>query len=185
MRALRGLKGDRGDPGIPGIPGRQGIPGRDGLNGVTTVVTLPGTPGIPGRDGRDGTNGINGRDGRNGVDVNPADLGSLRALIVQQHAQTRQNINTTSQGLVAGVKGFFTTQLAGITALITAIANNTYIEKALSVLTFAATVHNGLMLSNNLAQTLGTVIDQVLGFILPKGLDGNPISIGSVLGKAA
>ncbi|MEH1948171.1 MAG: hypothetical protein V7K77_14640 [Nostoc sp.] len=194
VRGLRGLKGDKGDPGIPGVPGRQGIPGRDGLNGITTVVTLPGTPGTqgipgtPGRNGapgRNGTNGINGQNGKDGRDVNPADLASLRGLIISQHAATRTSINTTSTGLVNGVKAFFTTQLAGITALITAIATNTYVEKALAVLTFAATIHNAFMLSNNLAQTLGMIIDQVLGFILPKGLDGNPISISNVLGKAA
>ena len=182
------VKGLRGLQGIPGIPGRQGerglqgiqgVPGRDG---ITTVVQVPG---VPGRNGRNGVNGLPGRNGRNGIDVNPADVASLRALIVQQHAATRANINGTSTGLVNGVKAFFTTQLAGLTALITAIANNTYVEKALAVLTFAATIHNALMLSNNLAQTLGTIIDQVLGFILPKGLDGNPISIGNVLGKVA
>ncbi|OYD93136.1 hypothetical protein CDG76_20805 [Nostoc sp. 'Peltigera membranacea cyanobiont' 210A] len=116
--------------------------------------------------------------------MNPADVASLRALIVAQHAATRTSINSTTSGLVGGVKTFFTAQLAGLTTLITAIATNTYVEKALSVLTFAATMHNALMLSNNLAQTLGTIIDQVLGFILPKGLDGNAISINNVIGKA-
>ncbi|AVH71585.1 collagen-like protein [Nostoc sp. 'Lobaria pulmonaria (5183) cyanobiont'] len=188
VRSLRGLQGLRGLPGLPGqkgdkgdrgLTGAQGIPG---TNGITTVVQIPG---IPGRNGRNGTNGLPGRNGRNGIDVNPADIASLRALIVTQHATTRANINATTTGLVGGVKAFFTAQVAGVTTLITAIATNTYVEKALSVLTFAATVHNGLMLSNNLAQTLGTVIDQVLGFILPKGLDGTPISINGVLGKLA
>ncbi|MFN6484631.1 MULTISPECIES: hypothetical protein [unclassified Nostoc] len=181
---VKGVRGIQGIPGIPGIPGKQGergIQGIPGKDGVTTVVTLPGTPG---RDGKNGINGLPGKNGRDGKDVNPADVASLKALIIQQHASTRTSINATSTGLVNGVKVFFTTQLAGITTLITAIANNTYVEKALSVLTFAATIHNALMLSNNLAQTLGTIIDQVLGFILPKGLDGNPISINNVIGKA-
>ncbi|OUL33128.1 hypothetical protein BV372_17430 [Nostoc sp. T09] len=195
LKGLRGLPGPRGLQGIPGLKGDRGPQGIPGKDGVTTVVEvrLPGIPGpqgktgsrgpigLPGRNGRDGINGLNGRDG---VDVNPADVASLRALIISQHAATRANINSTSQGLVAGVKGFFTTQLAGITALITAIATNTYVEKALSVLTFAATVHNALMLSNNLGQTFISIVDQITGFILPKGIDGTPISFGSVLGKA-
>ncbi|MHC5731956.1 MAG: hypothetical protein ACYTXY_49390, partial [Nostoc sp.] len=64
------------------------------------------------------------------------------------------------------------------------IATNTYVEKALALLTFAATVHNGLMLSNNLGQTLGTIIDQCVSLILPKGINGQPISISHVLGNA-
>lgn len=185
LKALRGLQGI---PGIPGRDGRNGIDGRQGVQGVpgvTTVVQIPGVPGRDGAPGRQGNPGIPGRNGRNGIDVNPADLAGLRALIIAQHATTRTNVNATTTGLVSGVKSFFTTQIAVVTALITAIAKNTYIEKALSVLTFAVTVHNGFMLSNNLAQTLGTIIDQVLGLILPKGLDGTPISIGNVLGKVA
>lgn len=170
--------------GLPGRNGRDGINGRNGTNGlsgITTIVQIPGQPGAPGRPGV----GIPGRNGINGVNVNPADIASLRALIITQHAATRTNINATSTGLVSGVKLFFTTQLAGITGLITAIATNTYVEKALAVLTFAATMHNAFMLSNNLVQTLGAIIDQVLGLIVPKGLDGAPISIGNVLGKVA
>ncbi|MEH1829533.1 MAG: hypothetical protein V7L22_30055 [Nostoc sp.] len=51
-------------------------------------------------------------------------------------------------------------------------------------MTFAATVHNALMLSNNLGQTFIQIVDQITGFILPKGLDGTPISFSNVLGKA-
>jgi hypothetical protein len=214
VRSLRGIPGTPGAPGIRGLTGDrgpQGIPGTNGRDGITTVVTLPGTVGAPGRNGVDGRNGatgrqgiqgipgqrgtngspgqqgapgINGRDGRDGTDVNPAETASLRALIIAQHAQTRANINTTSTGLVNGAKAFFTTQLASITTLITLIATNTYVEKALAVLTFAATVHNALMLSSNLGQTLFTIIDQVTGFILPKGINGQPISIADTLGKA-
>ncbi|MEH2077022.1 MAG: hypothetical protein V7K57_21920 [Nostoc sp.] len=188
------VKGLRGLQGIPGIPGRQGergfqglqgLPGRNGengLNGVTTVV--PGRDGAPGRNGRNGTNGFPGRDGRDGVDAVPYNDTSLRAFIAAQHASTRTNVNNTSRGLVAGIRAFFTTQLAGITALITTIATNTYLEKVLSVMTFAATVHNGLMLSNNLGQTFIQIVDQVTGFLLPRGLDGTPISFSNVLGKA-
>ncbi|MFN6487908.1 MAG: hypothetical protein RMY33_034155, partial [Nostoc sp. DedQUE03] len=177
----QGIKALRGIPGIPGIPGKQGerglqgIPGKDG---VTTVITLPG---VPGRDGKNGINGLPGKNGRDGKDVNPTDIASLRALIISQHAATRTNINATSTGLVNGVRVFFTTQLAAITTLITTIASNTYVEKALAVLTFAATMHNALMLSNNLGVTLGGIINTVLGLILPKGLDGTPIDIFAIL----
>ncbi|MEH1906650.1 alanine-zipper protein, partial [Nostoc sp.] len=198
----QGLKSLRGLQGIPGINGRNGVDGRNGIDGapgVTTVVQIPGEPGaqgapgrpgtngfsgLPGRNGTNGSPGINGVNGRNGIDVNPADLAGLRALIITQHAATRTNINATSSGLVNGVKAFFTTQLAGITTLITAIATNTYVEKAMSLMTLAVTIHNGFMLSSSLGQTLGTIVDQCVALVVPKGIDGQPISITHVLGGA-
>ncbi|WP_448271889.1 hypothetical protein [Nostoc sp. DSM 114160] len=218
----QGVKSLRGLQGIPGIPGRQGergfqgIPGRDG---VTTVVTLPGIPGRDGTPGRDGRPGIPGRNGR---DVNPAEAASLRALIIQQHTQTRANSTLQHTGTRAQIQAFIAAAIApvlfickqifdlvnkagvvaqtalltiinnklgnqvvgGISGLVTSVAENTYVEKALAVLTFATTVHNALILSSNLGQTLFMIIDQVTAFILPKGLDGTPINISNVLGKA-
>ncbi|MEH2287167.1 hypothetical protein [Nostoc sp.] len=226
LPGIPGRQGDRGFQGLPGIPGRQGergfqgFPGQNGTpgtNGVTTVIQ------IPGRDGRNGINGTPGRSGRDGTNgMNPAQEASLRALIIQQHSQTRANSTLQHTGTRAQIQAFIAAAIApvlfickqifdlinkagvvaqtalltiinnklgnqvvgGISGLVTSVAQNTYVEKALSVLTFAATIHNALMLSNNLAQTLGTIIDQVLGFILPKGLDGTPISINNVIGKA-
>lgn len=54
----------------------------------------------------------------------------------------------------------------------------------MSLLTFAVTLHNGIMLSSGLEQTLAMIINQILGVILPKGLDGTPLDINAVLGKA-
>ncbi|MEH2319001.1 collagen-like triple helix repeat-containing protein [Nostoc sp.] len=212
LSLYQAFKGIRGLQGIPGTNGRNGRNGIDGAPGITTVVQIPGEPGAPGRDGapgrpgvgvqgRPGTNGINGKpgtngiNGRNGIDVNPADVAGLRALIIQQHAGTRANVNATTTGLVSGVKAFFTGQVAAVTVLITTkaaeatklitdIAKNTYVEKALSVLTFAATIHNGIMLSSNLGMTLETIINQVLGIILPKGFDGTPLNVGEIINKS-
>ncbi|MHC5823605.1 MAG: hypothetical protein ACYT04_49175, partial [Nostoc sp.] len=175
-----GRNGLDGAPGIttvvqiPGIPGKDGAPGQNGRPGV----------GFPGKNGVSGKNGTNGINGKNGVDVNPADLADLKALIVQQHATTRANVNATTTGLFSGLRSYIAAGNAALTALITLIATNTYVEKALALLTFAATVHNGLMLSNNLGQTLGTIIDQCVSLILPKGINGQPISISHVLGNA-
>jgi hypothetical protein len=200
------FKGLRGLQGIPGIPGRQGerglqgVPGIPGRDGVTAIIQLPGTPGAPGRDGRNGFNGLPGRqgerglqgvpgtpgrNGRDGIDVNPADLASLRGLIISQHAATRANVNTVTTSAVGGVRGFLVAQFAALTALITAFASSTLVNTALNIMTFAATMHNAVMISNDVAMTLGTIIDQVTGFILPKGLNGESISISTVLGKAA
>ncbi|MHC5735082.1 collagen-like triple helix repeat-containing protein [Nostoc sp.] len=183
----QGIKSLRGLQGIPGIPGRQGergAPGRDGVNANTIVINVPGQQGAPGVPGRDGTNGRNGINGRDGQDVNPADLAALQALIVQQHQETRANVNATTTGLIGGLQAFASARFAGITSLMTSIAQNTYVEKALQILTFATTLHNALMLTNNLGQTLGSIINTVLGLVLPKGIDGTPLDINSILGKA-
>ncbi|MEH2031322.1 MAG: hypothetical protein V7K67_16935 [Nostoc sp.] len=190
LRGIPGQKGDKGDRGLQGLQGLQGIPGRDGrngldgapgANGIPGTVGAEGRPGLPGLPGRNGINGINGKDGK---DVNPADLAGLRALIVTQHAQTRANINGTTAGLFGKLQAFVAAGNTAITGLMTAIATNTYVEKALAVMTFAVTVHNALMLSNNLAQTLGTIINQCVALILPKGINGQPINITSVIGGA-
>ncbi|MEH2258324.1 collagen-like protein [Nostoc sp.] len=174
-----GAPGRQGERGLQGIQGIQGIPGRDG---VTTIVQVPA---VPGRDGRNGVNGLPGRNGRDGRDVNPVDLASLKALIVTQHAATRTSINTVTTSAIGGVKGFLVAQFTALTALITAFASSALVNTALNIMTFAATVHNAVMLSNDVAMTLGTIIDQITGFILPKGLNGESISISTVLGKAA
>ncbi|MBN3882126.1 MAG: collagen-like protein [Nostoc sp. JL34] len=184
IKSLRGLQGIPGKQGERGERGFPGAPGRDGVNANTIVINVPGqqgAPGAPGRDGNDGRNGINGRDGQ---DVNPADLAALQALIVQQHQETRANVNATTTGLIGGLQAFASARFAGITSLMTSIAQNTYVEKALQVLTFATTLHNALMLTNNLGQTLGSIINTVLGLVLPKGIDGTPLDINSILGKA-
>ncbi|MEH2023920.1 collagen-like triple helix repeat-containing protein [Nostoc sp.] len=176
VKALRGLRG------LPGIPGRDGRNGTDGAPGVTTVIQIPGQQGVPGRDGRPGSNGINGR---NGVDGMPYDDTGLRILVVQQHAETRATVNATTTGLFGSLQAFIATRTSAITSLIEAVARNTYVDKAVQLLTLAATLHNALMLSNNLGQTLGGIVNTVLGLILPKGFDGTPLNINELLGKAA
>ncbi|MEH2139084.1 alanine-zipper protein [Nostoc sp.] len=193
LKGLKGDKGDRGERGFAGAQGIQGPAGRDGLNGAPGANGIPGTvgptgrpgvSGMPGRNGAPGRQGNPGIAGRNGKDVNPADLASLRGLIIQQHAATRANINATTTGLFGKIQAFIAAGNAALTALVTAIATNTYVEKAMQLLTLAATLHNAAMLSNNLAQTLGTIINQCVGLILPKGINGQPINITEVLGHA-
>ncbi|MEH2221129.1 MAG: collagen-like protein [Nostoc sp.] len=219
LRGLQGIPGIRGIPGIKGDKGDKGERGLPGLNGVTTVLTLPGAKGDKGEPGRNGSNGrpgigIPGKPGKDGKDVNPADIASLKALIIQQHTQTRSFtagigakisaalapifalctsifniVSTASNAAQLALLNIINSKLGasvtgGISGLITNIAQNTYLEKVLSVMTFAATVHNALMLSNNLGQTFIQIVDQITGFILPKGLDGTPISFSNVLGKA-
>lgn len=228
-QAFKGIRGLQGIQGISGIAGRNGINGINGMpgrDGISTVVQVPGVPGKQGDRGfpgfgLPGRNGINGINGKDAIKVNPAETASLRALIIQQHTQTRANSTGQHTGTRAIITSYITAALAPILALckliyeavkavsnaailallnivnsklgaqvtgglskfIGDIAKNTYLEKTLSVLTFAATMHNALMLSNNLGQTLIMIVDQVTGFLLPKGIDGTPINFSETLGK--
>ncbi|MEH2174251.1 hypothetical protein [Nostoc sp.] len=85
-------------------------------------------------------------------------------------------LNTINGKLGAQVTG-------GISGFMQQIAENTYIDKAIGLLTLATTLHNALMLSANIGQTLGQIINTVVGFILPKGVDGTPIDLGAIIGK--
>lgn len=182
LRGIPGPRGLRGPRGFTGSRGLQGLPGRDGVTQVIQV-TLPGTPGPQGKTGprgpvglpgRDGTPGINGKDGK---DVNPVDLAEiknqLRIIRTQQSAHLAVSTSNASK-LGSQVTG-------GVTGLLSRIANSALLERTLSVLTFAATVHNAAMLSNDIGQTLLGAINNVLGLILPKKEDGNPIDVGGVI----
>lgn len=205
-----GLDGRPGKNGIttviqaPGIPGRQGEPGKPGIRG------LDGRPGLNGKDGKDGKD-VNPGDLAGLKAFIAAQHTQTRATATTLHTATRNFILTPIMAVVTPIlvlcqkifdivsKATDAAQLAlltiinnklgvqvvgGLSGFIKTIAENTYIEKALAVLTFAATMHNALMLSNNLGQTLIGIIDQVLGFILPKGIDGTPINFSEVLKKA-
>jgi hypothetical protein len=55
------------------------------------------------------------------------------------------------------------------------------LDRALNILTFAATVHNGAMLSNDIIQTLVGALTNVLTLIIPKDDAGTPFNIGGAI----
>ncbi|MBK1990999.1 hypothetical protein A0J48_026425, partial [Sphaerospermopsis aphanizomenoides BCCUSP55] len=55
------------------------------------------------------------------------------------------------------------------------------LDRALNILTFAATIHNAAMLSNDIIQTLIGALTNVLTLILPKDDSGKAFSINEVL----
>ncbi|WP_221642748.1 hypothetical protein, partial [Nostoc sp. 2RC] len=58
------------------------------------------------------------------------------------------------------------------------------LDRALNILIFAATIHNALMLSNDIGQTLIGAINNVLQLIGLKGDDGESFDIGSVISSS-
>ncbi|WP_071190985.1 hypothetical protein [Trichormus sp. NMC-1] len=55
------------------------------------------------------------------------------------------------------------------------------IDRALNILTFAATVHNAAMLSNDILQTLVGALTNVLTLITPKDEKGQPFDVGQAI----
>ncbi|BAY74176.1 hypothetical protein NIES25_05860 [Nostoc linckia NIES-25] len=195
---------------IPGIPGRNGRDGFNGLSGRQGPPGRDGRDGINGINGRNGVDAVPYNDAGLRAFIAAQHAGT-RANSTAQHTTTRTTILTPIMTALAAILALLkqiydavvavsnaailallnvinnklgNQVLGGISGLITRIAQNSYLDKVLQVLTFAATMHNALMLSNQLGQTLIMIIDQVLGFILPKGIDGNPINFSEVLGKA-
>ncbi|MFN6565452.1 MAG: hypothetical protein RMY28_037405 [Nostoc sp. ChiSLP01] len=207
-----GLPGRPGRDGLNGRNGLDGRPGRDGLQGIpgiTQIIQIPGRPGrdgrnglngLPGRPGRDGRDGLNGLPGRNGVDAMPYNDAGLRAFIAAQHAGTRANsnaqhlntqtsVNTTTTTVVGALSAFVTTQFGiVITALTTigaqllAFINWAVIDRVLNLITVAVTIHNGVMLSNDIGQTLLGAIGNILQLIGIKNSEGQAFDIGAIIG---
>lgn len=190
-------------PGAPGPQGERGLPGLSGLPGRN------GRDGLPGRDGKDGKD-VSPAEAASLRTLIIAQHTQTRANSTAQHQGTRTTILTPimaalapilallkqiydavmaiSNAAILALLNVINTKLGaqvtgGLSQFIKTIAENTYLEKALSVLTFAATMHNALMLSNNVGQTLISIIDQVTAFLLPKGVDGTPINFSESLGK--
>lgn len=92
-------------------------------------------------------------------------------------------INTFMQSKVmAGI----TTLMSNVTTISTKLgklASWLKLDRALNILTFAATVHNAAMLSNDIAQTLVGALTNVLTLILPKDDSGNPFNINEAIGS--
>ncbi len=73
--------------------------------------------------------------------------------------------------------------VGGITGSLGKFYEWAHIDRALNLLTFAATVHNGMMLSNDIAQTLTSALANVLSLIGIKDKDGNALNLSSIIGN--
>ncbi len=141
---------------------RGGVPGPQGPRGF---------PGFPGRDGR------NGRDGKDGKDVDSSALAAIISKLNQIQGQVTANLgisNLVNLKLGATLPG-------GIGGKLVAGFKWLQLDRALSILTFAATVQNHLMLSNDIGQTLLGAFTNVLSLIGLKDDSGQSYDIGSII----
>ncbi len=72
----------------------------------------------------------------------------------------------------------------GIGGKLTNMANWLQLDKVLNTLTFAATVHNAFLLSNDIGVTLGQSLSNVLQLIGIKDDSGNPVDVGAVINSS-
>jgi hypothetical protein len=72
--------------------------------------------------------------------------------------------------------------VSGIATKLGLVAKWLHLDRALNLMTFAATVHNAAMLSRDLGQTLFGVISNVLAAIGIKDDKDNPLDFGSIVG---
>lgn len=71
----------------------------------------------------------------------------------------------------------------GIAGKLTRLGQWLHLDRVLNVLTFTTTLHNAYMLSNGLSQTLFSMFSNVLAAIGIKDDEGNPLDVGSIVGK--
>ncbi|BBD66337.1 hypothetical protein NIES4072_63940 [Nostoc commune NIES-4072] len=72
----------------------------------------------------------------------------------------------------------------GIGGKLSRFAQWAHLDRALNIMNFAANVHNAAMLSNNLGQTLLSVIGNILSIIGLKDAEGQAFDIGSIISKS-
>ncbi len=91
-------------------------------------------------------------------------------------------LNTADLALLGVINNKLGVQLpGGIGGKMSRIAEWLHLDRALNLMIFAATVHNALMLSNDIGQTLLGAISNVLQLIGLKKEDGSAFDLGSVI----
>jgi methyl-accepting chemotaxis protein len=196
---LRGLPGIPGLRGLPGINGRNGVDGKNGLDGKPGLRGLPGLNGKNGLDGKPGLPGKDGLNGRDGKDVNPADLAAINAKLDRNFGEIKAtHIEATGanqkatfiQRSVAGLNTFVVTNFATTIQLIKNFSGSferfakwAHLDRVLGVINLATNLHNALMLSTNLGQSLMSLISNslnALGLGL-KDKDGHSLDLGALI----
>ncbi|AFY48899.1 collagen triple helix repeat protein [Nostoc sp. PCC 7524] len=207
-----GRDGARGLQGIPGRPGINGINGIDGRPGLQGIPGRRGEPGFPGANGRPGINGRDGRD-VNPADLADikARLAAIQSGVNNTQSQLAlgfANILAKLKALadLALLKPIYAVVLAIQTVLggLITFNNTTYtisgflllgftkcftffkwaiLDRVLNLMTTAATIHNALMLSNDIGQTLAASIANVLVIFGIKDSDGQAYNISEIIGS--
>lgn len=153
-----------------GLPGPRGLPGPKGNRGLRGLTGLRGFRGFRGFTGIRGLTGLQGRPGADG-NMNPADRNMLRGI----YAVTRQN------------RGLNTAIMARLQVMQTFAAKawqSTRQSKLVQTLTLASVIHNSVMLSGDVVQTLGDLSGELLATIGIKDENNSPLNINQLVGSS-
>ena len=98
-------------------------------------------------------------------------------------------VNAVGQGADLALLGVINNKLGdqlpgGIGGKLTRFAQWAHLDRALNIMNLAASIHNGAMLSNNLGQTLLSVIGNLLSVVGLKDAEGQAFDIGSIISKS-
>jgi hypothetical protein len=105
------------------------------------------------------------------------------------HNDLLGKLNLAGQGADLALLGIINNKLGnqvegGLSGMLKRFASNAVIDRLLNLMIFSATLHNAWMLSNNLGQTLMSIVDNVLGFFGIKDGEGQNVSIGLLIGSS-
>lgn len=156
---------------VPGPKGEKGDKGERGLRG------LPGLPGLPGRQG---LRGISGQQGRQGIPGKDAVLDpELRARLIR--IENVGNLNYAQTGIMNNKLGAQIPNL-GLSGKLTNFVNWSFVDRAMSLVTLTASLHNTFMLSNAVKETFLDILDNVFntGFNLAPSLFISPDGDGAI-----
>lgn len=97
-------------------------------------------------------------------------------------------LNATLQGADLAMLGVINNKLGnqvdgGLSGMLKRFSENAIVTRTLNLMILATTLHNALMLSNNLGQTLMSIINNVLGFFGVKNGEGQNVDVGQVIGS--
>lgn len=160
--------------GIPLIPGRV-------IDGIRPNLLTP--PQIEAATGNAICKSLNGGCGKASVDdavgrINSHNNNNTGSVLGAINA----GLNTADLALLGVINSKLGDQLpGGISGKLTRFTRWLQLDRALNMLTFAATIHNAAMLSNDIGQTLLGALNNVLTLIGLKDDSGNAFDIGSVI----
>ena len=95
-------------------------------------------------------------------------------------AAANNGLLQTLLGLLQGLNTFLLSNIGKIIDLL----NRQVVDRVMAVTTFAMTLHNALMLSQGIGDTVGAIVDNVLNLtgLSFKNSEGNTVSAGEVIG---
>jgi hypothetical protein len=103
---------------------------------------------------------------------------------INEKLDQKFDLNTTATTAILGNQATQNGVLASIVSFVSRIYNNQFVHSSLSFMTTMTTIHNAAMLSRDVAETLGTVVDNSVNLSGQKlkDTDGNDINFTSWVG---